>query len=151
MNDISSALAVLGAMFIIYSLISIRWSVCVISIFLGSLLLGTSIAIKVEPMVGLAVIIIYSGGLTALTYIASILLSRREIEIKTIMRLVEVVALPLLISTLFSITLLVKDLESRISITTPVFSIGSLDITSLSIALVMSVGVIIILLGGGRR
>ncbi|MEM0044343.1 MAG: hypothetical protein QXJ51_04935 [Sulfolobales archaeon] len=151
MNDISSALAVLGAMFIIYSLISVRWSVCVISIFLGSLLLGTSIAIKVEPMVGLAVIIIYSGGLTALTYIASILLSRREIEIKTIMRLVEVVALPLLISTLFSITLLVKDLESRISITTPVFSIGSLDITSLSIALVMSVGVIIILLGGGRR
>ncbi|MEM3831839.1 MAG: hypothetical protein QXS89_06560 [Sulfolobales archaeon] len=151
MNDISSALAVLGAMFIIYSLISIRWSVCVISIFLGSLLLGTSIAIKVEPMAGLAVIIIYSGGLTALTYIASILLSRREIEIKTIMRLVEVVALPLLISTLFSITLLVKDLESRISITTPVFSIGSLDITSLSIALVMSVGVIIILLGGGRR
>ncbi|MEM4485494.1 MAG: hypothetical protein QXE13_06620 [Sulfolobales archaeon] len=151
MNDISSALAVLGAMFIIYSLISVRWSVCVISIFLGSLLLGTSIAIKVEPMAGLAVIIIYSGGLTALTYIASILLSRREIEIKTIMRLVEVVALPLLISTLFSITLLVKDLESRISITTPVFSIGSLDITSLSIALVMSVGVIIILLGGGRR
>ncbi|MEM0457660.1 MAG: hypothetical protein QXD76_01250 [Sulfolobales archaeon] len=151
MNDISSALAVLGAMFIIYSLISVRWSVCVISIFLGSLLLGTSIAIKVEPMAGLAVIIIYSGGLTALTYIASILLSRREIEIKTIMRLVEVVALPLLISTLFSITLLVKDLESRISITTPVFSIGSLDITSLSIALVMSIGVIIILLGGGRR
>lgn len=151
MNDISPALAVLGAMFIIYSLISVRWSVCVISIFLGSLLLGTSIAIKVEPMAGLAVIIIYSGGLTALTYIASILLSRREIEIKTIMRLVEVVALPLLISTLFSITLLVKDLESRISITTPVFSIGSLDITSLSIALVMSVGIIIILLGGGRR
>ncbi|MEM0021818.1 MAG: hypothetical protein QW039_05340 [Fervidicoccaceae archaeon] len=151
MDIIASALAILGSAVIIFSLITEKWSLSIVSILFGSLLIGLSIAAEVDPKAGLAVVLIYSGGLTALTYVSTILLSKKEAVIASSGKLLKLIVIPALVSVLFSTAIKIAGPRGGSCILSPTLPISYLDITSLATALVIAIGIIIILLGGARK
>ncbi|MGC9091532.1 MAG: hypothetical protein ACP5I2_07460 [Fervidicoccaceae archaeon] len=151
MSPLTLVLSLLGLALMLFAMTASKYSQSIISILFGSLLIGLAVADYTEPKVGLTIVLIYSGGLTALTYASASLMSRKEASIPPLPRTIKIVAIPLLASALISIAVM-KAIESGaclLSLTLP----GSLQdyVLSLALALVIAIGVIVILLGGIKK
>ncbi|MCI4396065.1 MAG: hypothetical protein JHC28_00700 [Thermoprotei archaeon] len=151
------ALGSLGAIILLYALISRHCPRSLLSMFFGSLIIGLGIAIQLDPRAGLAVVLIYSGGLTALTYTSMILLCPSELCLKKVGARAElsigvkILAIPIAVS-LLSASVAIRYLPSYGNcLSAPFFTINTEDIVALSVALLIAIGAIIAILGGARK
>lgn len=152
MTVITFVLSILGLSLMLYALIARKWSESVVSILFGSLLIGLAVADRTEPKIGLAIVLIYSGGLTALTYVSTILLSKKELAFPLPSRILYIIVFPILASILFLIVF--EKMTISAVPACPIYQISfatTEDIVALSAAFVIAIGVILILLGGAKR
>jgi len=137
------SLSVLGLALMIHAMVSEKWSHSVISAFFGSLVLGLAVAESADPRLGLAILIIYSGSLTALTYLSSILLGKREAALPLSYRALGIVAIPLVLSAFLTVAL--QEVVTPGPKYTQPITTGELESYALAIALGLLVSLVVII------
>jgi len=152
LDILADALSVSGLILMLYALTAEKWSHSTVSLLFSSLLVGLSLAERTDPKVGLAVVLIYSGGLTALTYASTALLSRREGSISISRRIFSIVLFPAMASLLFLAALR----KSSPLAAVPCFPARAVaaspqDALALAAVFVMAVSVILVLFRGAEQ
>ncbi|MEZ0394721.1 MAG: hypothetical protein ABWK00_06765 [Desulfurococcaceae archaeon] len=77
---LGEALSFAGAIFIVLALLDVDPRRCTFEVFVGSALLSASVALYVSPLVGLAMLFLFSGVVTALLYLATMVLPRPKVR-----------------------------------------------------------------------